>query len=312
MGDPDLLGRKIAQGGGQLRPVDVVADHQRQFDAALPGAGAHIHPARGIGKDRIAEPLHPWRSKGRRRGKHQLRRSGIAGRDQRAKVDPLFGMVIAQPLQRAMDGDGRIVPRRPRQRDHPLRLAERIGAHQMRAAGELGHAGQQPPGLHHRSGMAEDRQAEGRLGDENIAGHRLPRQADRVRRAAIVARDQNARTVVRHDQDLRRAEDMAGRMKADRDRSDAQRPLGGLTAPGEILAIAQRHDLQRLARRHHRAMAGAGVVGMAMGHQRARHGAEGVDVEIPHGAVKPGLGRIDDLLRPQRHARSRSPASRTQ
>jgi len=95
---------------------------------------------------------------------------------------------------------------------------------------------------------------------------------------------------------------MSGRMEADRDRSDALRPLGGLAAAREILAVAQRHDVQRLPRRHHRAVAGAGMVGMAVGHKGARHRAEGVDMETARGAVKPGPGRMDDFLGRQRHA----------
>ena len=40
---------------------------------------------------------------------------------------------------------------------------------------------------------------------------------------------------------------------------------------GEALAIAHRHDVQRLGRGDHRPVAGAGVVGMAMGDDRPRH-----------------------------------------
>ena len=43
----------------QLGPVAVIGDHQRQLDAALPGARAHAHPARGEGGDGIGQPPRP-------------------------------------------------------------------------------------------------------------------------------------------------------------------------------------------------------------------------------------------------------------
>ncbi len=63
----------------------------------------------------------------------------------------------------------------------------------------------------------------------------------------------------------------------------------GLAA--EVLAIAHRHDLKRLGGRHHHAVAGAGVVGMAMGDHRPLHRPHRVDEEIAGSAVEPlGLG----------------------
>ncbi len=90
-------------------------------------------------------------------------------------------------------------------------------------------------------------------------------------------------------QDLRRAEDMAGGMQRDVDAAEAkglaigQRPA---VIAGEILAVAQAHDGQRLARRQHRAMAGAGVIGMAVGDHGAGHRPHRIDEEIARRAIK--------------------------
>ena len=69
--------------------------------------------------------------------------------------------------------------------------------------------------------MAEHRQAEGRLGDEDIAGHRLERRAGRVGAALVVARDDDAQAACLHH-DLRGAEHMAGRMEGDGDAADGR------------------------------------------------------------------------------------------
>ena len=74
---------------------------------------------------------------------------------------------------------------------------------------------------------------------------------------------------------------MAGGDEADVDLADADR-----LAIGDRLARSARrsgaHDRQRLGRRPHLAVAAAGMVGMAVGDQRARLGLRGVD---------PGVGR---------------------
>ena len=57
---------------------------------------------------------------------------------------------------------------------------------------------------------------------------------------------------------------------------------------GEIRAIAQAHDVERLLRCHHLAVAGAGVIGMAMGDQRAIDGANRIDMEITGGRIETG------------------------
>ena len=51
----------------------------------------------------------------------------------------------------------------------------------------------------------------------------------------------------------------------------------------EILAIAQPHHVERFLRRQHRAMAWAGVVGMAVGDYGALDGSNRIDMEKPPG-----------------------------
>ena len=84
----------------------------------------------------------------------------------------------------------------------------------MRALGKLPDGGEQPADLLAVGRMAEDRQAEGRLGDEDVAGDRLEAGAGRVAPPLVVARRDDARAAML-DGDLRRAQHMAGRMEGD-------------------------------------------------------------------------------------------------
>src|SRR5262249_10120434 len=61
----------------------------------------------------------------------------------------------------------------------------------------------------------------------------------------------------------------------------------GLYLAGKVLAIAQGHQVQGLAGGEHLPMAWPGMVRMAVGDHRPRHGAGGVDIEISDGAVEP-------------------------
>ena len=62
---------------------------------------------------------------------------------------------------------------------------------------------------------------------------------------------------------------------------------GHLGRAGEVRAVAQRHDVERLARRQHRPMARAGVVGMSVRDKRAVHRPDRIDEEIAGRAIKP-------------------------
>ena len=78
-----------------------------------------------------------------------------------------------QPIERAVDVDRLLPARLAQQADDPLGLAERIGADQVGALGELLDRAQQPGDLVACVGVPEHRQAEGGLGDEDVAGDRL-------------------------------------------------------------------------------------------------------------------------------------------
>ena len=100
------------------------------------------------------------------------------------------------------------------------------------------------------------------------------------------------------DRDLRRAEHVAGGLEGDGGVADphrlAERRL--LRRAGEVLAVAGRHDAERLARRQHRAVAGAGMVGMAVGDQRPLDRPRRVDVEAAGLRLEAGGGGAEEVF----------------
>ena len=158
-----------------------------------------------------------------------------------AEIDALRLVIFAELRQRAVDVDRLAVAGVADQPDDALRLAERIGADEMRALRELLGRFDELGDLVRVGRMAEDRQAEGRLGDEDVAADRLEGQAGGVGLALVVARGDDARAVML-DADLRRAEHMAGRVEGDGDAVDVDRLAEDrlLRRAGEILAVAQR------------------------------------------------------------------------
>ena len=74
---------------------------------------------------------------------------------------------------------------------------------------------------------------------------------------------------------------MAGGVEFDPDIAELQLlAIGdGLRAAGEIVAVAQPHHVERFLRRQHRAMAGPGVVGMAVGDHGALDGPHRIDMK---------------------------------
>jgi hypothetical protein len=115
----------------------MVGDDQRQLGAALPGAGAHAHPARGHRRDRLGEAARPAVGDRRGRAEHDRALEGLEDRigDQRdvAEIDAVPFVERAQRRQRTVDPDAVVVARGPQQLDHALALAERIDADQMGA-----------------------------------------------------------------------------------------------------------------------------------------------------------------------------------
>ena len=188
-----------------------------------------------------------------------------------------------------MQIDRRVPAGIAQQRDHPLRLAQRIASHQMAALGLVGHRFQQPGDFRFGARMLEHRQPESGFGDQQVARHRLIGLRRTVGEALVVARHHHALPVLLH-QHLRRAQNMAGRKQRDGHLADMQRhaEIQRLELPRAIGAIARLHDGDGVRRRQHRAMPGPGVVGMAMGddgplprHRRVDIGVDGPDMQVP-------------------------------
>ena len=101
------------------------------------------------------------------------------------------------------------------------------------------------------------------------------------------------------DRDLRRAEHVAGRMERHLHAAeiDALAIARRLRRAGEILAVAQPHQVERFLRRQHRAVAGAGMVGMGVGDQRPLHRPRRVDVKAAELAAHAGRRRQQDVFR---------------
>src|SRR5436190_480375 len=91
---------------------------------------------------------------------------------------------------------------------------------------------------------------------------------------------------------------MAGGMEFDGDVAEPEFLAIGdrLRGAGEILAITQPHHVECFLRRQNSAMAGPGVVGMAMGDHGAFHGANRVDMEAARLATKTGGSWQQDVL----------------
>ena len=79
-------------------------------------------------------------------------------------------------------------------------------------------------------------------------------------------------------------------MELDRDVAEPQfLAIGdGLRAAGEVVAIAQPHHVERLLGGQHRAMAGPGVVGMAVGDHGALDRPHRIDMEAARLAAQAG------------------------
>ena len=140
--------------------------------------------------------------------------------------------------------------------------------------------------------MAEYRQPERCLGDENVAGHKLERHAGWIGDILVIARGDDAQPVA-FDRYLRRTEHMAGGMDVDLCAAErnALAIAHRLRRAGEIDAIAKPHDVERFLRRQHRAVPGARVVGMAVGDDGLVHRLGRVDMKAAALAAHAGRRR---------------------
>ena len=283
----------------------MVGDHEAAVHAAPPARAAQLHPAAGEGVRRIrAEALHPRRARGRRRRDHQRarqrrlveRRVGrMEGRRQGHAGGAVDGI---QRLDRAMADD------RPDRGIHamqqPLRLAQRIGVEHRRAP-RRGIA--PPPGVDLREQRrlrrpAIDRQAEGGLGDEGVAAHRLERRAGAVRLQLVVARGHPDPAAMFQPQ-LRRAQHMAGRMQRQPHAVVHHGLAVGQGLQGDVLAEPAPQDGGAVVVGQVMGMAPARVVAVAVGDHGAVHRPPRVDVEVAGRAVEP-LGAGDHQVAPPR------------
>ena len=92
---------------------------------------------------------------------------------------------------------------------------------------------------------------------------------------------------------------MAGRVKLHLDVAEPDLLAIGdrLRTAGKVVSVAQPHHVERLLRGQHRAMAGAGMVGMAVGDHRALDRPHRIDMKAAGLASQAGGNGHQDVLR---------------
>ena len=307
----------------------MIGNDERQFDVLLPGALADAHPSARHGGDGFGQAAAPPVVQ-RRRGAHHDRPPhfvlrGIGHQFQHAQIDTVRFVQAAHLLHRAVQIDGIVVPRAPQFRDDPLRLAQRIGTDQHAPVRVGGQPVEQFLHLLLDRGVGEDRQAESRLGDEDVAGRDFERRAGGIGAAFVIAGadDPLARMF---EQDLRTAQHVPRRdigridaaRQADRlpvfDRHRLVRDFARIVFSAG--AIAQFHDGQRFGRGDGFAVAAPRVIGVAVRDERLAHFARrvdprigGDDVDAPRFGLYPGEGRAHSCM--ERAAALSFPVSRS-
>jgi hypothetical protein len=301
VGDEHPFGPRARNRLLQARPIGVVRHHETAVHAAPPARAAQLHPAAREGIGIVAETAHPRRALGGRRRKHQCalqqrRIDARIGSAQRLRQRHARGTVDGvERLDRAMHDDG--ADRCIHAVQDALRLAEGIAEQHRGAPGfRIG----APPRIDLREqrglrGPAVDRQTEGRLGDEGVAGHGLEGRAGAVGLGLVVARgDPHAPAVF--EANLGRAQHMAGRV---------QRNAHAVMVDGFAIAERLQRDVaaeagaQRagaVGMRQVVRMADARMVRVRMRDDGPRHRLPGVDVEIARWAIQPLGARNDEIF----------------
>ena len=177
-----------------------------------------------------------------------------------------------------------------------LRLAERI-AEQHRGATRVGVAA--PPvvdlGIERLLRRpAVDRQAEGRFGDEGVAGDRLERRAGAVGLRLVVAR-RNPDPPAVFEPYLRRTQHMPRRVQRQPDAVVRDGFAVGQRLQADVLAEPRAQRAFTVAVRQIVTVAGAGMVGMRMRDDGTRNRFPRVDVEVASRAIQ-ALGSGDDQI----------------
>ena len=80
-------------------------------------------------------------------------------------------------------------------------------------------------------------------------------------------------------------------------RADAFAVADRLGRAGKVLAVAQPHQIERFLRRQHRAVAGAGMIGMGMRDQRPLNRPRRIDMKGAELAAHAGRRRHQDVFR---------------
>ena len=150
--------------------------------------------------------------------------------------------------------------------------------------------------------MAEHRQSKSRFGDEDVARQQLERRAGRIGDVLVIAGGDDAQALGL-DRDLGGAEHMPGGMEGHFHAVEIEAFAVGhrLGRAGEIVAVAQPHQIEGLLRRQYRAVAGAGVIGMGMRDQRPLHPARRIDMEGAALATDAGRRRHEKIFRTHGH-----------
>ena len=101
------------------------------------------------------------------------------------------------------------------------------------------------------------------------------------------------------DGNLGGAQNMAGGVKPHSHipDPDLRAQTGGLSGAGMVSAIADRHDVEGFRRRQHVAVAGAGMVGVAVGDQRPVDIAHRINEKTAWRTVKPLAARDQQVFR---------------
>src|SRR5262245_3047758 len=302
---PHFGGACSRNGRSEAVPVRVARNYKRTRDPSLARTRAKAHPTGGEGRNRVRKAPRPQVTEGAGRADDdmpgELGLVGVARQLDLTEIDPATLIVAGGRFNRAMDENRFVVTGRSKHRHNTLRLAERVRCHQMRALGEKSDRLQEFGDLARRIMVAKYRQTEGRLGDEDIAFERFERRTGRIGDVLVIAGSDDTQPITFHP-DLRRAEYMTGRMKAD------PRPIqleslaiaDRLRAAGEIVAVADAHDVESFLRGQHRAMTGARVVGVAMRDQGLFDRARRIDMEAAGPAADARWRRNQDIFRTHR------------
>ena len=166
------------------------------------------------------------------------------------------------------------------ERDHTLRLAERIGADEMGALRKQRQRVEQFGDLQTRVAVAKNRQRKRSFGNEKVARHELEWRAGRIGHVLVVAGSHHPQAISL-DQRLRRAKHVTGRMQRHFHLAHAHTftVARSLHRPCEIVAVSQTHQVERFLRRQDRAMARPRVVGMRVRDQRPLYRPCRIDME---------------------------------